>query len=158
RQVALKVILPAHAARSQARQRFLREARAVAAVEHLHVVPIFHVGEEQGLPYLVMPLLKGESLAQALKRNPRPHVTDVLRIRREIAEGLAAAHAQHLVHRDIKPGNIWLEGEGRWVRLLDFGLARLDESPEIAEEPLTAAGQCVGTPLYMSPEQARGDN
>jgi hypothetical protein len=158
RQVAIKVILPQHAARPQARERFLREARAVAAVEHLHVVPIFHVGEDHGLPYLVMPLLKGESLAQSLKRDPRPPLLEVVRIGREVAEGLAAAHAQHLIHRDIKPGNIWLEGAGRWVRLLDFGLARPDESAGVVEEPLTATGQCVGTPVYMSPEQARGEH
>lgn len=158
RQVALKVILPEHAPRPHARERFLREGRAVAAVEHLHVVPIFHVGEDHGVPYLVMPLLKGELLAQALKRDPRPPLPELVRIGREMAEGLAAAHAQHLIHRDIKPGNVWLEGAGRWVRLLDFGLARPDEATAIAEEPLTASGQFVGTPVYMSPEQARGES
>ena len=142
RHVALKVILPEHAARPQARQRFFREARAIAAIDHLHVVPIFHVGEDHGLPYLVMPLLKGELLAQALKRNPRLPVRELVRIGREIAEGLAAAHAEHLVHRDIKPGNVWLEGEGRRVRLLDFGLARPDETTDVPEEPLTASSAC----------------
>lgn len=158
RQVALKVILPQHAARPQARQRFFREARAIAAIDHVHVVPIFHVGEDHGVPYLVMPLLKGESLAHALKRTPQLPVRELVRIGREMAEGLAAAHGEHLVHRDVKPGNVWLEGEGRRVRLLDFGLARPDEATNAPEEPLTASGQFVGTPVYMSPEQARGEH
>jgi serine/threonine protein kinase len=157
REVALKVILPKYAADPRARQRFLREARASAAVDHVHVVPIFHVGDEHGLPFLVMPLLKGQTLAKALKQTPRLAIAEVARIGREIAEGLAAAHDMHLIHRDVKPGNIWLEGKKRSVRLLDFGLARPTANEPAGIEALTEPGVSVGTPAYMSPEQARGE-
>src|SRR5205085_8734483 len=97
---------------------------AQAAVDHDHVIPIYQVGEDRGVPFIAMPLLKGQTLAAALKANPRPPVPDVLRVGREVAEGLAAAHDKHLVHRDVKPGNVWLEGARRRVKILDFGLAR----------------------------------
>jgi serine/threonine protein kinase len=157
RQVALKIMLPAAAAHPEAKARFIREARAQAAVEHDHVIPIFQVDETT--PFIVMPLLKGQTLAAALRQNPRPPVAEVLRIGREIAEGLAAAHDVGLVHRDIKPANVWLEGNRRRVKLLDFGLARAATAAEAAQsrdEPLTALGTIVGTPAYMSPEQAQG--
>ncbi len=171
RRVALKVMLPEVAAADpRARDRFVREAQTQAKVEHDHVVPIFEVGEERGVPYLTMPLLKGITLASALVANPRPPLRAVLRIARQAAEGLAAAHAAGLVHRDIKPGNIWLEDPRMRVKVLDFGLARrsgpdADESPApwsapptvVASDALTAVGTVVGTPYYMSPEQARGD-
>jgi formylglycine-generating enzyme required for sulfatase activity len=153
RRVALKAMLP-HLARSpSAQQRFLREARAAAALEHDHIVPIFHVGEDRGAPFIVMPLLKGESLDSRLRAKGALPVPEVLRIGREIAEGLAAAHAAGLIHRDIKPGNLWLEdGTGR-VKILDFGLARA-----AAQEPgLTQQGAILGTPSYMAPEQSRGE-
>jgi len=165
REVALKVLLPELATDPKAKARFLREARAQARVEHDHIVPIHDVGETGGFAYLVMPLLKGQSLRDALKKNARPPVSEVVRIGREIAEGLAAAHAAGLIHRDIKPGNIWLEGDRRRVKILDFGLARAtgdapDEHaaarPKLVSGDLTAAGGIVGTPPYMSPEQARG--
>ncbi len=156
REVALKVILPKFATRLQARQRFLREARAIAAIDHLHIVPIFHVGEGNGVPYLVMPMLKGHMLSTAMKQTPRLCVRELIRIGREVAEGLAAAHERNIVHRDIKPGNVWLAGEMRSVRLLDFGLARPVEQ-ENTSEPLTVPGEFVGTPAYASPEQARGE-
>jgi serine/threonine protein kinase len=165
REVALKVLLPELATDPKAKARFLREARPQARVEHDHIVPIHDVGETGGFAYLVMPLLKGQSLRDALKKNARPPVSEVVRIGREIAEGLAAAHAAGLIHRDIKPGNIWLEGDRRRVKILDFGLARAtgdapDEHaaarPKLVSGDLTAAGGIVGTPPYMSPEQARG--
>ena len=129
RDVALKVMLPHVAANPSARGRFVREARSQAKVEHDHVAAVFHVGEEGGVPYLTMPLLKGQTLAAALKASPRPPLAEVLRVGREMAEGLAAAHAHGLVHRDIKPGNVWLEGGRRRVKILDFGLARTAEGP-----------------------------
>src|SRR5262249_44804296 len=108
RRVALKVMKPALAGSGEARQRFLREARAAAAVQHDHLVTIHHVGEERGLPYLTMPFLEGQSLEQRLARDKVLPVPEVLRIGREVAEGLAAAHARGLVHRDVKPANVWL--------------------------------------------------
>jgi WD40 repeat protein/serine/threonine protein kinase len=171
RQVALKVMLPRLSANPRASTRFLREARAAAAIEHDHIIPILHVGEERGVPYLAMPLLRGQSLAERLRASPRPPVRDVLRIGREIAEGLAAAHARGLIHRDIKPANIWLEGPaceagaGARVKILDFGLARpVREEDTVADaashsaddQDATLQGTIVGTPAYMSPEQATG--
>ena len=154
REVALKVMLPEAAAVPAARERFLREARAAAGIEHDHVVAIHHVGEESGVPFIVMPLLRGETLADRLKRDGHLTAAEALRVGREAALGLAAAHARGLVHRDVKPANIWLEaGTGR-VKVLDFGLARPDD-PE--RQHLTQTGTVMGTPAYMAPEQAAGD-
>jgi serine/threonine protein kinase len=155
RRVAVKAMLPRIAADPLAKGRFVREAKAAAAVEHDHVVPIHHIAEAGGVPYIVMPFLKGESLDERLKRDGTLPIAEVLRIGREVAEGLAAAHAQGLVHRDIKPGNLWLEGRRGRVKILDFGLAR----PAVASGPgaeITQSGAVVGTPAYMSPEQGRG--
>jgi hypothetical protein len=153
RQVALKVMSPALAEEEVARQRFLREARTTAAVEDDHIVPIHQVGEDRGLPFLTMPLLNGESLRARLERDRQLPMAEVLRIGREVAEGLAAAHANGLIHRDVKPANIWLEGERGRVKILDFGLAR-----KIQGDPhLTQSGAILGTPAYMAPEQARGE-
>src|SRR5262249_7079741 len=124
RAVALKVVLPALAASASARERFLREARAAAAIEHDHIVTIHQVGEDRKLSFLQMQSLGGESLEDRLKREPKLPAAEVLRIGREVAEGLAAAHEGGLVHRDIKPANIWLEGNRGRVKILDFGLAR----------------------------------
>jgi len=159
REVALKVMLPQFAANATAKARFVREARAQAKVEHDHVAAIFTVDDHAGLPYIVMPLLKGMTLQAALKANPRPPLNEVIRIGREVAEGLAAAHEKGLVHRDIKPANVWLEGKKLRVKVLDFGLARTTvevEATEGSEGPVTNEGAIVGTPAYMSPEQGRG--
>jgi serine/threonine protein kinase len=112
RRVALKVMLPQHAANTKARQRFLREAQAQAAIEHDHIVAIFQADEDDGVPFIAMPLLKGETLSEVLKRDGRVPLADLLRIGRETAEGLSAAHEQGLIHRDIKPSNLWLEARG----------------------------------------------
>jgi WD40 repeat protein len=150
--VALKVLRPRLAGSKVARQRFLREARAAAKLEHDHVVAIYQVGEDNGVPYLAMPLLRGQSLHNQLQGGARLAGPEALRIGREIAEGLAAAHAQGLIHRDVKPGNVWIEeGTGR-VKILDFGLAR---SAEDAGR-LTQDGTILGTPAFMAPEQAMG--
>jgi formylglycine-generating enzyme required for sulfatase activity len=161
RQLALKVMLPALAAFESHRQRFLQEGQAAAAITHDHVVAIFQVGQANGVPFLAMPLLKGEGLEAAMKRR-RLSVGEVLRIGREAAAGLAAAHAQGLIHRDIKPANIWLEAlpevdaggqaAGFRVKILDFGLARSTGG----ERGLTQSGAVLGTPGYMAPEQASG--
>jgi WD40 repeat protein/serine/threonine protein kinase len=160
RLVALKAMLPSLAARESARQRFLREARAAAALKHDHVVTVYQVGEDRGVPYLAMELLEGEPLDARVRREGKLPVPEVLRIGRETALGLAAAHRRGLIHRDIKPANLWLEAHGETgastaggrVKVLDFGLARaVDE-----EAHLTQQGAVVGTPAYMAPEQGQG--
>jgi serine/threonine protein kinase len=168
RLVALKAMKPALAASASARQRFLREAQAAAAIEHTHIVTIYQVGQDRDIPFLAMQLLRGESLHDRLKREATLPPAEVLHIGRAVAEGLAAAHQRGLIHRDIKPANIWLEtlgepgesaGEARGsssgyrVKILDFGLAR----PTEPEEPLTQTGVVIGTPEFMAPEQARGE-
>jgi WD40 repeat protein len=153
RQVALKVLRPEAAGKAGARKRFLREAQVAAALEHEHIVPIYQVGEEGGVPFLAMQWLKGMSLEERLKQPAPLSVPQVLRLGREIAHGLAAAHAHSLVHRDVKPANLWLEPEhGGRIRILDFGLAR----PIADGAHLTQSGAVLGTPAYMAPEQARG--
>jgi serine/threonine protein kinase len=152
RQVALKVIKPECTSNPDYRARFLREARAAAALHHDHVMTVHQVGEDNGVLFLAMPLLSGETLEARLSRQPPLPVAEQLRIGHEMAEGLAAAHAAGLIHRDIKPSNIWLEADSGRVKLLDFGLAL----PVAGAEPLTETGLLLGTPAYMSPEQADG--
>jgi len=160
RKVALKVMRPELTARPEARERFLREARTAGGLEHDHIIAVHEVAEDNGVWFIVMPLLKGEPLDARLTREGRLTIKAVLKIGRETAEGLAAAHAQGLVHRDIKPANLWLEGTGdaggagfRRVKILDFGLARAVQD----DQHLTAEGGLLGTPAYMAPEQAAGE-
>lgn len=150
--VAIKVLAPHLAHSSVARKRFAREARAAAAVVHPHVIAIHHVQPTSRLPFLIMPLLAGESLAQRLKARGPLELTEVLRIGMQAATGLAAAHDQGLVHRDIKPANILLEKGVERVVITDFGLARAAD-----DVSMTRLGVVAGTPEYMSPEQARGE-
>lgn len=153
RQVALKVLRPAAASSAESRRRFLREARAVAGLDHDHIVTIFHVGEDRGSPWLAMKLLRGESLKDRLGGADPCLPTDrMLRIGEEVADALAAAHASGLIHRDVKPSNILLEEGTDRVKLIDFGLALADDG----EGQLTRTGCVVGTPAYMAPEQADG--
>ena len=150
RVVALKVMAPQLAATSPARKRFLREARSSAQVRHENVVQVYEVAE-QPLPYLAMEFIPGETLQQKLDRVGPLDVPEVLRIGRQIAEGLAAAHATDLIHRDIKPGNVLLEGGQHKVKITDFGLARAADDASISQ-----SGIIAGTPMYMAPEQALG--
>ena len=158
RKVALKVMRPELTARHEARERFLREAQTAGGLEHDHVIPVYQVGEDNGVLFIAMPLLKGEALDARLAREGRLPIAAVVKIGRETAEGLAAAHAQGLIHRDVKPANLWLEGTGeagvgfRRVKILDFGLTRAVQD----DQHLTAAGGVLGTPAYMAPEQADG--
>ncbi len=155
RQVALKVLKKSQSALPGNRERFVREAQATAAIEHDHIVPIYQVDEDRDVPFLAMKLLVGESLEARLEREKSLPPDEVIRIGQEIAEGLAAAHERGLIHRDIKPANVWLE-EGRdRVKIVDFGLALALDDEE--DERLTGEKYLVGTPLYMSPEQASGD-
>ncbi|MCH7725457.1 MAG: protein kinase, partial [Planctomycetes bacterium] len=153
RKVALKAMHPALAASASARDRFLREARATAAIDHENVITIHQVGKDRGIPYLAMSLLRGQSLDDRFMPGQPLATPDVLRIGKEIAAGLAAAHREGLIHRDIKPANIWLEEQSGRVKILDFGLAHSHDS----ESHLTRPGTVVGTPAFMSPEQARGE-
>ncbi len=158
RTVALKTMKPETAADPRHRQRFLREARAAAKVEDDHIVPIYDIGEERGVPWLAMPFLKGQSLDEMLKRMKVLKPAQAVRLGAQVAKGLAAAHAAGLIHRDIKPANIWIEPEGGGrAKLLDFGLARDTRPNPEGTEPLTRTGAVVGTPAFMAPEQARGE-
>jgi serine/threonine-protein kinase len=152
RLVAVKVMAPHLASVVAARKRFAREARATAAIVHPNVMPVLHVDSSGQLPFLVMPYVDCESLQDRLDREGSLSILDVLRISLQVARGLAAAHAQGLVHRDVKPANILLERGVERVMLTDFGLARA-----VDDATLTRSGLIAGTPHYMSPEQARGD-
>lgn len=153
RYVAIKALAPHLATSAAARLRFAREARAAAAVVHENVIAIHAVAEANGLPYLVMPYVRGPSLQKRLDAQGPLATAEILRIGRQAAAGLAAAHAQGLVHRDIKPGNILLEDGIERLTITDFGLARAAD-----DASLTRSGVIAGTPQYMSPEQARGDS
>jgi predicted Ser/Thr protein kinase len=152
RVVALKVMRPEFASDANGRQRFQREAQAMAALKSDHVVTVYEVGVASDLPFLAMEFLEGENLDSLQRREGRLTDSQVLRIGKETAQGLAAAHVRGLVHRDIKPSNLWLEASTGRVKILDFGLARLDSGAC----QLSQTGLIVGTPAFMAPEQARG--
>jgi len=152
RTVAIKVLSPQLAYSATARTRFMREARAAAAVSHDHVVTIHAVDEANHIPFLVMEYIDGVSLDHRIKRDGPLRLREILRIGMQAASGLAAAHAQGLVHRDVKPSNILLENGVERVKITDFGLARAAQDAQI-----TKTGVVAGTPEYMSPEQARGE-
>jgi serine/threonine protein kinase len=152
RNVAIKVLSASLATCGAARRRFLREAKAAAAVAHEHVVSVFAVVETAGLPFLVMEYVPGGSLQDRIDHQGQLALPEILRIGMQTAAGLAAAHAQGLVHRDVKPANILMEHGIERVKLSDFGLARA-----AADAGLTQSGVVAGTPYYMAPEQARGE-
>jgi hypothetical protein len=151
RVVAIKVMAPQLASSATARRRFTREARAAAAVTHDHIVTIHAVEDAGPLPYIVMQFVAGVSLQDRLDRTGSLQLDEVLRIGMQAASGLAAAHSQGLVHRDVKPANILLENGVERVKLTDFGLARAAD-----DASLTQSGAVAGTPSFMSPEQAEG--
>lgn len=152
RYVAIKILAPHLGSSGAARQRFSREAQAAAAVVHDSVIEIHGVAETKGLPYLVMSYVRGQSLQRRIDDSGPLALVEILRIGMQAANGLAAAHAQGLVHRDVKPANILLADGVERVKLTDFGLARAAD-----DASLTRTGIIAGTPQYMSPEQTRGE-
>src|SRR5499426_1680479 len=157
RKVAVKVLPPELAFREEIRIRFLREAETAARLSHPHIVPIHSVGEgPEGLVYFVMAYVDGESLAARLKRRERLPPEEARRILMETADALGAGHALGIIHRDVKPDNILLEGSRGRTVLTDFGIAKALTSTT-GPGTLTATGVAIGTPHYMSPEQAAGD-
>src|SRR5216684_8360106 len=157
RKVAVKVLPPDLAFREEIRLRFLREAETAARLSHPHIVPIHSVGEgPDGLVYFVMAYIDGEPLGSRLKRRGQLSPEEARRILMETADALGAAHALGIIHRDVKPDNILLEGSRGRVMVTDFGIAKALSSTT-GSGTLTATGVAIGTPHYMSPEQAAGD-
>ncbi len=153
REVALKVMSTRAMSNGAAAERFLREARSMAAIKHDNVATIYEVAEHRGTPFLAMELLLGKPLDVAIKQGESYTPQQIIALGRHIARGLAAAHARGIIHRDVKPANIWLEAPTGRPKLLDFGLAR---SAGI-NDSLAQRGAVAGTPAYLSPEQARDD-
>ena len=153
RLVAIKVLPPELAYDPAIRTRFTREAQTSAQLSHAHIVPIYDVGEKDGVAHFVMALVTGGNLAELLARAPRQPVEETRRMLREIADALAYAHTRGVIHRDIKPDNMLLDAATGRVMVTDFGIARAIE----AGTRLTVTGAAVGTPTYMSPEQALGE-
>jgi serine/threonine-protein kinase len=156
RRVAIKLLPPELAFRKEIKKRFIREAQTAARLSHPHIVPIHTVGEDNELVYFVMGYVDGESLAQRLRRRGRLPVEESRRIMKETADALGLAHATGIIHRDIKPDNVLLEGTRRRVMVTDFGIAKA--LSEAGAGTLTGTGVALGTPTYMSPEQAAGES
>ncbi|MBW8862979.1 MAG: serine/threonine protein kinase, partial [Acidobacteria bacterium] len=151
REVAIKLMLGDFADDiEQLRPRFQREARAIAKLQHRNIVTVFEFAEDAGVPYIVMEFLRGTSLSARPKAEPPLTIVEKLDIVAQLCDGLGYAHEQGIVHRDVKPANILLLGDGS-VKLLDFGIAKLTTSN------LTRQGDVLGSPAYMSPEQIMGE-
>ena len=165
REVAIKFLPESAAAHPDALERFYREARAASALNHRHICTIHEIDEHASRPFIVMEALEGETLQNHIAHK-RASLDTLLNLMGQVAEGLEAAHAKGIVHRDIKPSNIFVTSHGE-VKILDFGLAKLDSSAAGAKSSgqtvtspgalVTAAGQTMGTVAFMSPEQVRGE-
>src|SRR5262245_22275647 len=149
RQVAVKMIVSDIDVSEETRERFFREARSAGQLAHRNIITIYDFGEEAGRAYIVMELLNGESLTSVLARPERLPLEQQVEIMARVSEGLAFAHARGIIHRDVKPANLFLTTDGA-IKVHDFGVAR------IASSKLTRSGLIVGTPDYMSPEQVAG--
>jgi len=154
RELALKVLRPDLLLTDALVARFRREAEAVGALQNSHIVPVYDVGESEGVLWLLMPLVRGETLKSVLAREQRLSTTEARRVLLEAAEALQAAHEAGVVHRDIKPENLMIEGKTQRVLLMDFGIAKAMDTS--SDHSITGTGMVVGTPKYMSPEQAMG--
>ena len=155
RTVAIKVLPPELAFRSEIRSRFLREAETAAQLSHPHIVPIYTVDEQEQLVFFVMAYVAGDNLAKRLHERGVLTIDETRRILRDVADALAYAHERGVVHRDIKPDNILLDASTGRPMVTDFGIARAMDST--GDSRLTATGMAIGTPAYMSPEQAAGE-
>ena len=153
RRIAVKVLRPEFTGNRASVQRFVREAESAAKLNHPNILPIFFVGEGEGLVYFGMPLVEGDSLDGRLRREGQMPEAEVVRIGTDIADALAEAHAHQLVHRDVKPQNVLLQGPKQRVLVADFGIAKAAAG---SGERLTGTGVIIGSPHYMSPEQASG--
>ena len=156
RTVAIKTILKSALDADTAKEysmRFVREAQAVARLNHANIVQVYDFGEEGDIAYIVMEFIKGKELKNFFDANERFELKEAVRIMCELLDALDMAHENGIVHRDIKPANVMLDGQAR-VKLADFGVARVTDDRSAAEK--TQAGTMVGTPAYMSPEQITG--
>ncbi|HEX3050967.1 MAG TPA: serine/threonine-protein kinase [Aggregatilineaceae bacterium] len=148
--VALKILHPNFAAQPAIVQRFQQEARIAQSLEHAHIVRVIDYGVIDTIPYIALEYISGGSLMDRLQQPTRITLQQAARLLSQVASGLDYAHRQGIIHRDVKPGNVLLDGQGR-VALTDFGIARVLDATH-----LTSTGLMPGTPLFMSPEQARG--
>jgi serine/threonine protein kinase len=151
RTVALKLLNPELAASEEFRERFIRESRAAAELEHPNIVPVYDAGEVEGRLYLAMKFIEGTDLAELLEQETKLSADRVMPLLEQLADALDAAHRHGLIHRDVKPANALLDGDRLY--LTDFGLTRRVDSTR----PLTATGRAVGTAAYLAPEQIRGE-
>src|SRR4051812_23826409 len=151
RTVALKLLNPELAASEEFRERFVREARAAAELEHPNIVPVYDAGEVDGRLYLAMKFIEGTDLAHVLEQEGKIAAERAMPLLQQLADALDVAHNHGLIHRDVKPANALLDGERLY--LTDFGLTRRVDSTR----PLTATGRAVGTAAYLAPEQIRGE-
>lgn len=152
RSVALKVMNSKVASIRNSRKLFVREARAMAAIQHDNVVTIFEVGKSRDTPFIAMEMLKGKTLAERNRTGPLLNCQQIIHYARQLATGLAVAHEKGIIHRDIKPANIWIEEGSDRIKILDFGLALASKSLQ-----KISSGAVIGTPAYLSPEQARSE-
>lgn len=159
KRVAVKFVDPEFATEEQVVARFAREARAMSAIESAHIVSVFDAGTEDGRPYLVMELLRGEDLGERLRRERRVPVDEAMHVAAQVLKGLGRAHAAGIIHRDLKPDNVFLvkhDLDPLFAKIVDFGVSKI-ERPRAGTTPLalTGRGTVLGTPFYMSPEQAQ---
>jgi len=150
RMVAIKILTEAAMADQEAHARFLAEARLTGSLTHENIIGFYDYGEQEGRSFLVMEYFDGESLGAAIRSWRTGDLRNQLLIARQIAQGLAYVHSKGIIHRDVKPDNIWIDSTGK-VKIIDFGVAKTDEFS------ITGAGFTLGTPYYMAPEQVRGD-